>query len=121
MSGLFQSAYVQLLLIKLVLFGLMLALAASNRFSLPPALATGIEDGNIEGAVLRLRRSLWLEGGAAVLILALVAWLGTLLPPASARCREAPPARVLADARPPPGAQKDQQLPLGGLTRRTRP
>src|SRR3546814_15261958 len=83
MSGLFQSAYGQLLLIKLVLFGLMLALAASNRFSLTPALATGIEDGNIEGAVLRLRRSLWLEGGAAVLILALVAWLGTLLPPAS--------------------------------------
>src|SRR3546814_16044212 len=46
MSGLFQSAYGQLLLIKLVLFGLMLALAASNRFSLTPALATGIEDGN---------------------------------------------------------------------------
>src|SRR3546814_13154080 len=43
MSGLFQSAYGQLLLIKLVLFGLMLALAASNRFSLTPALATGIE------------------------------------------------------------------------------
>lgn len=83
-SGLFQSAYGRLLLIKLVLFGLMLALAASNRFSLTPALATGIEDGNIEGAVMRLRRSLWLEGGAAVLILALVAWLGTLLPPASA-------------------------------------
>src|SRR3546814_7877736 len=35
-SGLFQSAYGQLLLIKLVLFGLMLALAASNRFRLTP-------------------------------------------------------------------------------------
>ncbi|SCW83644.1 putative copper resistance protein D [Sphingobium faniae] len=84
MSGLFQSAYGRLLLIKLVLFGLMLALAASNRFSLTPALATGIKDGNIEGAVSRLRRSLWLEVGAGILILALVAWLGTLLPPASA-------------------------------------
>src|SRR3546814_17962904 len=43
MSGLFQSAYGQLLLIKLVLFGLMLALAASNRFRLTPALAQGID------------------------------------------------------------------------------
>lgn len=84
MSGLFQSAYGRLLLIKLVLFGLMLTLAASNRFSLTPALATGIKDGNVEGAVSRLRRSLWLEVGAGILILALVAWLGTLLPPASA-------------------------------------
>src|SRR3546814_10400312 len=103
MSGLFQSAYGQLLLIKLVLFGLMPALAASNRFSLTPALATGIEDGNIEGAVLRLRRSLWLEGGAEVRIRALVAWLGTLLPPASAGCREAPQASVMAEARQPQG------------------
>ncbi|MCG2841470.1 copper homeostasis membrane protein CopD [Sandaracinobacter sp. RS1-74] len=84
MSGLFQSAYGRLLLIKLVLFGLMLALAASNRFSLTPALATGIKDGTMQGAVSRLRRSLWLEVGIGILILALVAWLGTLLPPASA-------------------------------------
>src|SRR3546814_17065918 len=94
MSGLFQSAYGQLLLIKLVLFGLMLALAASNRFSLTPALATGIEDGNIEGAVLRLSRIIWLEGGQAGRILALGAWLGTLLPQASDGCGEGPKARV---------------------------
>src|SRR3546814_19339421 len=99
MSGLFQSAYGQLLFLKLVLFGLMLALAASNRFRLTPALATGIEDGNIEGAVMRLRRSLWLEGGAAVVILALVAWHGALLQPASAGCREAPQESATAGRR----------------------
>src|SRR3546814_18620045 len=110
MSGLFQSAYGQLLLIKLVLFGLMLALAASNRFSLTPALATGIEDGNIEGAVLRLRRSLWLEGGAAVLILALFPCLGPFFHPPSPGFQNRLQQTFLPPLRLPPAPQTLLQL-----------
>lgn len=77
------SNYGRLLILKLALFAGMLALAASNRFRLTPALKAGIEAGETNTAVARLRLSLWLEAGAGVAILGLVAWLGTLEPPAS--------------------------------------
>ncbi|MBX9896370.1 MAG: copper homeostasis membrane protein CopD [Qipengyuania sp.] len=74
-----ETRYGQLLLLKLVLFVVMLALAAMNRFRLTPALLDG-------EPVTRskLRRSLALETAAAIAILALVAWLGTLEPPVAA-------------------------------------
>jgi putative copper resistance protein D len=78
-----QSRYGQLLILKLVLFAGMLLLAANNRFRLTPALEVGIRRGPTDGAVARLRRSLWLEIGAAVTILAVIAWIGILAPPAS--------------------------------------
>lgn len=74
-----STLYGQLLLIKIALFVGMLVLAALNRFRLTPALAGG--EGVTRSA---LRRSLVLETGAAFAILGLVAWLGTLEPPASA-------------------------------------
>ena len=74
------TPYGQLLLAKLALFGLMLALAAANRWRLAPALDRGIASGNAFVAVIALRRSLIAEGTAVLLILALVAWLGTLEP-----------------------------------------
>lgn len=74
------SPYGQLLLIKLTLFLLMLGLASVNRFRLTPPL--GRELGSGGGvAVKRLRASLAFETGAAVIILALVGWFGTLEPP----------------------------------------
>jgi len=76
-----NSPYGQLLLIKLVLFGLMLALASLNRFRLTPALARGLDAAGNIPTVASLRTSLALETGAAVAILALVAWFGTLEPP----------------------------------------
>lgn len=76
------STYGRLLLIKLALFVAMLALAATNRFRLTPALRTGIADGTTDAAFARLRRSLLFETGAGVAILAIVAWMGTLPPPA---------------------------------------
>lgn len=72
-----------LMLVKLALFVAMLALAAVNRFRLTPALAADTTSGD-PAALAGLRRSLVLETGAAVLVLALVAALGVLAPPAAA-------------------------------------
>ena len=80
---LFTSLYGVLLLGKLLLFGAMLLLAAANRFFLTPALATALQEGDGSSAVRSLRRSLLIESGCAIAILALVAWLGLLAPPAS--------------------------------------
>lgn len=79
-----STAYGQLLLIKLALFAAMLGFAALNRYRLTPTLAARIDDGDHRGAVVALRVSLALETGCAVVVLGLVAWLGTLQPPASA-------------------------------------
>jgi putative copper resistance protein D len=71
--------YGQLLIVKLMLFAAMLGLAAANRWRLTPRLASG-GYGSDSGGVRALRVSIVLETSAAVLILALVAWLGTLSP-----------------------------------------
>ena len=74
------TIYGQLMIIKLLLFAGMLALAALNRWRLTPALSVAIRDNCTERAVKNLRRSLLGESIAALTILALVAWLGTLDP-----------------------------------------
>jgi putative copper resistance protein D len=78
------TLYGQLLFAKLVLFGVMLGLASLNRFRLAPAFERSIAAADHRGALCTLRRSLAIEAACAVTILALVAWLGTLEPPASA-------------------------------------
>jgi len=83
---LFTTPYGWLLLGKLTLFALMLGLAAGNRYRLSPRLAAAVsagdagDAGDYAGAVKALRNSLRAEACAATLILALVAWLGTLSP-----------------------------------------
>ena len=62
----------------------MLGLASLNRFRLTPAFERSIAAADHRGALGALRRSLAVEASCAVTILALVAWLGTLEPPASA-------------------------------------
>jgi putative copper resistance protein D len=79
-----STRYGQLLLTKLALFGAMLGLASLNRFRLTPAFERSIAAANHRGALGTLRRSLAVEAACAITILALVAWLGTLEPPASA-------------------------------------
>ena len=74
------NPYGQLLLAKLALFGLMLALAAANRWRLTPGLEAGMASGDVAPAIMALRKSLIAEGAAVLFILALVAWLGTLEP-----------------------------------------
>jgi len=79
-----RTLYGQLLLAKLALFGAMLGLASLNRFRLTPAFERSIAAASHREALGTLRRSLAVEAACAVTILALVAWLGTLEPPASA-------------------------------------
>jgi len=74
------STYGQLLLIKLLLFGAMLALAAANRWRLTPALTAASIDADSSRAAAAIRRSIAAEAAAAGTILALVAWFGTLEP-----------------------------------------
>lgn len=78
------NLYGQLLIAKLILFGLMLVLAASNRFRLTPALGSALQAREASTAAVRdLRRSLLIETGLGVALLAVVAAMGTLPPPAS--------------------------------------
>lgn len=81
LTGLFTSLYGQLLILKIALFAAMLGLAATNRFRLTPALEQAMALNDSAGATRALRVSLIVETAAAVIILALVAWLGTLEPP----------------------------------------
>ncbi|MEJ2459303.1 MAG: copper homeostasis membrane protein CopD [Novosphingobium sp.] len=76
-AGVLKSPWAALLAAKLILFVAMLGLAASNRWRLVPALERGVP-----GAAGRLRRSLLLEMLLGVLVIALVAVLGTLDPTA---------------------------------------
>jgi putative copper resistance protein D len=76
------SAYGQLLTLKLALFGLMIVLAAANRFHLTPRLGAALgKQGSTEDAIVALRKSLAWETGISIVVLALVAWFGTLAPP----------------------------------------
>ncbi|UNU44084.1 copper resistance protein [Sphingopyxis sp. YF1] len=79
-AAMIATPYGQLLLVKLLLFGAMLALAAANRWRLTPALAASLADGDPRTAIGAIRRSLAIEAAAGLAILALVAWLGTLDP-----------------------------------------
>ncbi|WP_194954609.1 copper homeostasis membrane protein CopD [Sphingopyxis solisilvae] len=80
------SPYGQLLFAKLWLFAAMLALAAANRWRLTPKLRAAIASGESDPdrMLAAMRKSLALEAAAALLILALVAWFGTLEPFVSA-------------------------------------
>ncbi|MET3667478.1 copper homeostasis membrane protein CopD [Caulobacter sp. 1776] len=76
-----STLYGELLLLKLALFGAMILLAAANRFRLTPALRQALRDpADHSPEVGALRRSLALELGAALALLAAVAWLGRLSP-----------------------------------------
>jgi putative copper resistance protein D len=87
---LFTTPYGLTLVFKLALFGLMLLLAAGNRFFLSPRLGfvvgthvAGTDTKGLKVALLWLRRSVLTETVLALLVLAAVAFLGTLEPPIS--------------------------------------
>ena len=84
LGSLLTTPYGVLLILKLVLFASMLALAASNRFVLTPHLGSALEDDHARPLALRrLRRSLALETVLAALLLLIVAIMGTQAPPAA--------------------------------------
>ena len=73
-AALFGTAYGQLLVVKLALFAVMLAVAATNRFQLTPRLASD------HTSQRSLRRNAMLEIAAGVAIVAIVGALGTMVP-----------------------------------------
>ncbi|EGS1686363.1 MAG: copper homeostasis membrane protein CopD [Enterobacter cloacae] len=74
------SNYGLLLLIKTILFFIMLLLATANRFRLVPALETALGQGHYKTGIALMRKSIITEFSVSILILATVAWLGTLPP-----------------------------------------
>ena len=84
LGALLTTPYGLLLTAKLAVFLGMLALAASNRFVLTPCLHRALEDESQKpSAISALQRSLVLETLLAVILLGLVAVMGTLAPPAA--------------------------------------
>nr|WP_295665807.1 copper homeostasis membrane protein CopD [Sphingomonas sp.] len=82
-SALATTLYGRLLLAKLALFVAMLGLASLNRYRLTPAFERSIASADHRGVLGALRASIAVESVCGVTILGLVAWLGTLAPPAS--------------------------------------
>jgi putative copper resistance protein D len=82
-SALPSTLYGQLFILKMVLFVAMLGLASLNRFRLTPTFERAIDGADHRGALGALRLSLVVETACILMILGLVAWLGTLAPPAS--------------------------------------
>lgn len=83
-ASLGTSLYGQLLIVKLALFALMLAIAASNRFRLTPGLGEVLgRGGDPRRALRRLRRNIIAETLIGAALLAVVAVMGTLAPPSS--------------------------------------
>lgn len=76
------SSYGVLLMIKLALFGLMVCLAAANRFRLAPLMACDAGQ-----AMPHLKKSLAIEFAMALAILAVVAVMGVQPPPLPSRRR----------------------------------
>jgi putative copper resistance protein D len=79
----FTTLYGQLLLIKIGLFALMLALAAINRLRLVPKLQRAALASEGHATWQALRATLIAETALAMLVLGLVAVIGTLEPPIS--------------------------------------
>ena len=81
-AGLATNPYGRLLIAKLVLFAVMLGLAALNRFRHTPRLQRTLQGSFAMGTVFRpVLTSVLVETGLALAVLALVSWLGALAPP----------------------------------------
>jgi copper resistance protein D len=84
------TEYGRLLLLKIALFGIMLALATVNRFRLTPRLVQTKAPMDAREAALQLRRNALLEALLGVLILIIVAALGTMSPGLEDATKEGP-------------------------------
>jgi putative copper resistance protein D len=84
-SALLSTHYGHLLLVKLGLFGLMLAFAAVNRATLTPTAADrSVAPHERIAALRRLRRNAMAEAGLGLAVLALVGALGLSMPAVNA-------------------------------------
>lgn len=75
-----KTQYGQVLAAKLVLVAVMLLLAARNRWQLTPMLESNLENREAQNSASALRTNVLVEAGAGLIVLGLVAWLGTLDP-----------------------------------------
>lgn len=81
-GALASSLYGRLLILKLAVFAGMVGLAGLNRFKLTPAITA--RGGSVAADTMRsIRRSVAVEASLAMIVLGLVAWIGTLAPPVS--------------------------------------
>jgi copper resistance protein D len=80
LHALLVTDYGRLLMVKITLFVAMLALAATNRFWLTPALADSSDIGRERGAVRWLARTCTIELALGLVIFAVVGALGTIHP-----------------------------------------
>ena len=96
-SALTTTGYGRLLLIKLLLFLVMVGIAAVNWSRLTPQLVQDIDIAVAQQARRRLRRNAALEAALGAAIVIVVAVLGTL-PPASHAALHAHPGAIPADA-----------------------
>lgn len=80
LSTLISTSYGELLLMKLGLFGLMLCLAASNRFRLVPGLTKMATANRSDLALATLRHNIVAEQILGIFVMAIVSLLGTLPP-----------------------------------------
>ena len=82
--ALYTTAYGIALIAKLSLFGVMLGLAALNRYRMTPALGNALDTQRPTQPWLRaLGNTVWTETALALLVLLTVSVLGTLVPPIS--------------------------------------
>jgi len=80
----FTTPYGRALVVKLILFALMMILAATNRYRLVPALSASVTASSPTLPALKaLRQSVCVETALAILVIGVVALLGTLAPPVS--------------------------------------
>jgi putative copper export protein/mono/diheme cytochrome c family protein len=85
LAGFFGTGYGQLLLVKIALFGALIALATVNREVLTPRLSSvprGAKQRASSLALRSLRRNSLIEAGLGLGVLSIVAWLGTMVPAA---------------------------------------
>jgi len=96
--ALLHTEYGRLLLIKIVLFLAMVAIAAINRVRLTPQLLQQASIAASRGALRRLRRNAAIEALAGAAVIAIVAALGTMAPAIHAAHQHPTYGAVPADA-----------------------
>lgn len=83
-AALWTTPYGRLLVLKIVLFLAMIGLASANRFRFTPELGNALDDNPRSGrAITALRISISVETFIGIIVVVIVAWLGTIEPPAA--------------------------------------
>lgn len=107
LPALIGTPYGQLLLVKLLFFAALVAIAAANRFHLLPRLASTSATLDKRAAINRLRRNALIEAFLGIGVIAVVGVLGTLVPAAHQSPWWPFPVRPGLDALSDPALRKE--------------